>query len=108
MRFFLRCDASAQERAENVASLRAVPASAFSADPQLAESARAGLIALAEAGHECYAYQPASGEHDRWIIWLRSGDPAHDDRWPPERWAAFWAWKGEQDTEDAEGGQNRA
>lgn len=75
------CDptSDAQEIVEHVASLRAIP------EHELPDAdARAALIALAEAGHEVYAYTPvASAAH---TIWLRPEFSWQDGRMTCAEW----------------------
>ena len=59
-------EAIAMEIAENVASLRDIPMAEWCGNPE-GDAARAGLIALAEAGADVYAYRSASG---RWNVWF--------------------------------------
>ena len=69
--------------AENVASLRAIP------DSELPDAdARAALIALAEAGHDVYAYTPVG--YDRHTIWIRPEWPDQEGRWTCAQWIAAY------------------
>ncbi|HEU5343161.1 MAG TPA: hypothetical protein VFU60_02345 [Ktedonobacterales bacterium] len=73
--------ARAAEIAENVESLRAIP------EQELPDAdARAALIALAEAGHEVYAYTPLG--YAAHVIWLRPAYPSQDGRMTPAEWIA--------------------
>lgn len=65
--------------AENAATIRAIPDEALS-DPE----ARAALIALAEGGHEVYAYQPACSAE--WVLWIRPRFPWQEGRLTPAEW----------------------
>ena len=93
--------ARAADIAAHVASIRAIP------DSELPDAdARAALLALAEAGHECYAYQPLCS--DAYTIWLRPRWPYEDGRMSPSEWISRYRASladAALDALDAPGGQ---
>ncbi|HZC04069.1 MAG TPA: hypothetical protein VE338_00355 [Ktedonobacterales bacterium] len=95
--------ARAAEIAENVKSLRAIPTHEL---PD--RDARAALIALAESGHEVYAYTPVG--YTSHIIWIRPEWPDQDGRLSPVEWMTRYRASivdGTLDALDMQGGQPR-
>lgn len=81
-------DTPQEERQAHVNSLVRCPLNLFHENIQIAIAARNELIRRASAGQEVYAYQV--GPDLEWRVWVRSDDPAHDDRYTPHEWTRLW------------------